>query len=329
MKLKVILRIERRWKQLNLLLMPSFPTGSKTMIISGHIIAHHFIQLQRVSSLVSCSTLKPVTYGAMHWASYCLLVSRYICTASLVMTWRLEIKSSLQSTSSLCGHALDFHQRTTVSLAIPKSVHACVESKFIACVSRYLTKYFRFDYCGISILITGSFIPWVFYGFLEDHVSRWVYVVIVTSVGVSVSIFSLSDKFGSSEYRHIRAIVFIVFGIATALPFIHFFFFSKDHIPVSLVPLLTFGFCYIFGASLYACRIPERYFPGKCDLFFQSHQIFHCFVVLAAYIHYLNIQEVAFIRKYRTWKSLLECPISFIWKVYILRRRLLFTKYLI
>ena len=29
------------------------------------------------------------------------------------------------------------------------------------------------------------------------------------------------------------------------------------------------------GALVYAQRVPERWFPGKFDLFFHSHQIFH------------------------------------------------------
>ena len=33
-------------------------------------------------------------------------------------------------------------------------------------------------------------------------------------------------------------------------------------------------------------RVPERWFPGKFDLFFNSHQIWHICVVLAALIHW-------------------------------------------
>ena len=38
------------------------------------------------------------------------------------------------------------------------------------------------------------------------------------------------------------------------------------------------GALYITGAGLYAARIPERFLPGKCDIWFQSHQIFHLLV---------------------------------------------------
>lgn len=40
------------------------------------------------------------------------------------------------------------------------------------------------------------------------------------------------------------------------------------------------------GAVTYACRIPERWFPGKFDIMGHSHQLWHAAVVLAAWVHY-------------------------------------------
>ena len=36
-----------------------------------------------------------------------------------------------------------------------------------------------------------------------------------------------------------------------------------------------------------------RWLPGKCDIWFQSHQIFHLLVVAAAFVHYNGISEMA------------------------------------
>ena len=41
---------------------------------------------------------------------------------------------------------------------------------------------------------------------------------------------------------------------------------------------------HVFPSS--AMRFPEKLSPGTFDYFFASHQIFHCFVVLAALMHY-------------------------------------------
>ena len=65
------------------------------------------------------------------------------------------------------------------------------------------------------------------------------------------------------------------------------------------------GGLYLTGAFLYAARIPERWLPGKCDIWFQSHQLFHVLVVAAAFVHYHGISEMAM----RRLKDLgPECP---------------------
>eukprot|EP00882_Tetradesmus_deserticola_P017175 GHRQ01018383.1.p3 GENE.GHRQ01018383.1~~GHRQ01018383.1.p3 ORF type:complete len:154 (+),score=37.69 GHRQ01018383.1:321-782(+) len=43
------------------------------------------------------------------------------------------------------------------------------------------------------------------------------------------------------------------------------------------------------GAVIYACRVPERWYPGRFDLAGHSHQLWHAAVVLAAWVHYVAI----------------------------------------
>ena len=43
------------------------------------------------------------------------------------------------------------------------------------------------------------------------------------------------------------------------------------------------------GAGLYASRVPERWAPGKFDLLWNSHNLFHLAVVMAALIHYKSV----------------------------------------
>lgn len=57
--------------------------------------------------------------------------------------------------------------------------------------------------------------------------------------------------------------------------------------------LLSMALLYLVGALLYATRTPERFFPGKFDIWFQSHQLFHMCVVIAAFTHYYGISEMA------------------------------------
>ena len=151
----------------------------------------------------------------------------------------------------------------------------------------------RFDYCGISLLITGSFVSWTYYAFYTDSLARTVYVGLVTCVGAGVGGVSLLRAFGSSQFRVCRATVFALFGVSAVAPVAHFFFWSRDYVSVSATSMLSFGAYYLAGAVVYAFRFPENLFPGRFDLAFHSHQIFHVFVVVAALIHCFNIQEIA------------------------------------
>ena len=42
---------------------------------------------------------------------------------------------------------------------------------------------------------------------------------------------------------------------------------------------------YLSGAAVFATRVPERFFPGQCDLVGASHQVFHVFIVLGTMAH--------------------------------------------
>lgn len=51
--------------------------------------------------------------------------------------------------------------------------------------------------------------------------------------------------------------------------------------------IILVAFCYLLGAALYMCRIPERFLPGKCDIWFSSHQLFHICVFAGCLVHYV------------------------------------------
>lgn len=86
------------------------------------------------------------------------------------------------------------------------------------------------------------------------------------------------------------------FGLSGIVPAIHYGitegWFSQVS-KASLGWLVLMGLLYILGAMFYALRVPERWFPGKCDIWFQSHQIFHVLVIVAAFVHYHGISELA------------------------------------
>ncbi|OXB53136.1 hypothetical protein ASZ78_007225, partial [Callipepla squamata] len=94
--------------------------------------------------------------------------------------------------------------------------------------------------------------------------------------------------------------VFLGLGLSGVIPTLHFVI-SEGLLKAATMGqigwLALMACLYITGAALYAARIPERFFPGKCDIWFHSHQLFHVFVVAGAFVHFhgvSNLQEFRF-----------------------------------
>lgn len=140
------------------------------------------------------------------------------------------------------------------------------------------------DYSGIIVLIVGSVYPCLYYGFFCDPHYNFGYSLLFTAAGLAASYIVLSPAYRGPTGRHARTKVFIALGLGGVLPVTHL---MLSHGTNKLQEmgfhwLLAAGAMYIAGAVLYANRVPERLAPGKFDLFFSSHQIFHVFVILAA-----------------------------------------------
>lgn len=177
----------------------------------------------------------------------------------------------------------------------------------LCCHSEMVGKLFsKLDYCGIALLIMGSFVPWLYYSFYCHYQPKLIYLTVVVVLGLASIIMSLWDKFSEPRLRPLRAGVFMGFGLSGVVPAVHYGImegWSNQVSKSSLGWLVLMGLLYILGAVIYALRVPERYFPGKCDIWFQSHQIFHVLVLAAAFVHYHGISEMA---SYRMTVG--ECP---------------------
>ncbi|XP_027557658.1 adiponectin receptor protein 1-like, partial [Neopelma chrysocephalum] len=89
--------------------------------------------------------------------------------------------------------------------------------------------------------------------------------------------------------------VFLGLGLSGVVPTLHFTI-AEGFVKATTVGQMGWFFLmavmYITGAALYAARVPERFFPGKFDIWFQSHQIFHVLVVAAAFVHFYGVSNL-------------------------------------
>ena len=86
--------------------------------------------------------------------------------------------------------------------------------------------------------------------------------------------------------------MFTAMGLSAVVPVIHgLFLYSPGQLnrQIGLDWLLLQGFLYVTGAGIYAARIPERWRPGRFDVWGSSHQIFHVLVLLAAVAHLVGL----------------------------------------
>ncbi|KAL2102459.1 hypothetical protein ACEWY4_001627 [Coilia grayii] len=168
----------------------------------------------------------------------------------------------------------------------------------VYCHSEGVSRVFsKLDYSGIAFLIMGSFVPWLYYSFYCSPQPCFIYLIVVCVLGVAAITVSQCDFFAKPQYRGVRAGVFVGLGLSGVVPTLHFVIVEgllRAATMGQMGWLLLMASLYITGAALYALRIPERFFPGKCDIWFHSHQLFHILVVAGACVHFhgvSNLQE--------------------------------------
>ncbi|PGH17788.1 hypothetical protein AJ79_00929 [Helicocarpus griseus UAMH5409] len=150
------------------------------------------------------------------------------------------------------------------------------------------------DYIGIVGLITGSFIPSVYYGFYCMPQYQELYWTMILLIGAGCAVVSVTPRFRTPAWRPFRAGMFVSMGLSAVFPVLHgitAFGLEQMLKQIGLFWLVLQGALYITGAMIYAARVPERWHPGRFDILGSSHQIFHVLVVLAAISHLTGLLQ--------------------------------------
>ena len=150
----------------------------------------------------------------------------------------------------------------------------------------------KLDYLGIVFLIWGSFVPVLYYAFRDEPELRKTYWAMITTLAAGTSVVSTHPKFRTPALRPFRALMFVLMGLSAVFPVLHGArLYGVQHLrkSIGLNWVLLQGVLYISGAAIYAARVPEKWSPGKYDIWGSSHQIFHVLVVLAAASHLVGL----------------------------------------
>ena len=152
----------------------------------------------------------------------------------------------------------------------------------------------RVDYVGILTLILGSFFSGIYVGFYCEPTLRYTYWTMIITLSITTSTLVLHPQLQGLKYRNLRTHAFIATGLSGFAPIIHgIYLYGWDEMWIrSGMPYyFAEGLVYGTGAFFFATRIPESIWPGKFDIWFSSHQIFHVFVVLACLLHLYGVWD--------------------------------------
>ena len=144
------------------------------------------------------------------------------------------------------------------------------------------------DHCGIMISSYGLHLGWIYYSLCQEPTMLTffgilqVVVLVLTAIAMYKAFFS---EFDNEFYDNIKNKLYLLQHCIIYVVVWHQFgkdqeatVFAPNCLVDILVTLASLGTAQI----VYAARIPEVIWPGKFDLFLNSHNIMHVMIVIAA-----------------------------------------------
>lgn len=156
------------------------------------------------------------------------------------------------------------------------------------------------DYTGISLLVASSIVTTEYTAFYCEPVSRWIYIVMTSSLGIAGVILPWHPTFNRIDMAWARVAFYVSLALTGFAPIVQlsftrgFFWCLYFYLPVIKSVMV-----YMVGALIYASQIPERWRPGFFDYVGGSHNIWHLAVLGGILFHYFAMQDLfagAFLR---------------------------------
>ncbi len=150
----------------------------------------------------------------------------------------------------------------------------------------------QLDYLGIVILMWGSTIPSIYYGFYCDPRLQKIYWANVSTLATLCVVATLHPRFRHPAIRPYRAAMYAGLGLSAVVFVVHGISLHGWDIQNQRMSLDWMGLMALFnltGAVIYAARVPEKLQPLKYDLYGSSHQVLHVAVVLAGLAHMFGL----------------------------------------
>jgi adiponectin receptor len=154
----------------------------------------------------------------------------------------------------------------------------------------------KLDYTGITALITGSVMPVIYFCFYCHEWLMTFYLIMTGILAALCAWASFTESYREPEYKWVRLLLFICLAATALIPVCHFMsMYGVDHVLRIVDVAWVLGIScplYLTGASVYLTKFPERFAPGRFDIWCHSHQLWHCFVIAAAIAHFVGMRNM-------------------------------------
>lgn len=150
----------------------------------------------------------------------------------------------------------------------------------------------QLDYLGIVILMWGSTIPSIYYGFYCDPRLQKIYWANVSILATLCIVATLHPRFRHPTIRPYRAAMYAALGLSAVVFVMHGILLHGWTAQNRRMSVDWMGLMALFnltGAVIYAARVPERLRPLKYDIYGSSHQVLHVAVILAGLAHMFGL----------------------------------------
>lgn len=193
---------------------------------------------------------------------------------------------------------MEMHQHHFADTIVLSTFFVCACACFLLSAIYHLFKLHSYsvyrvvvtlDYMGIFVMIFGSFISGLHFEFYCHSTERTIYQAGISSMCVAGMVLTFTPYFNDVKYDNLRVASYFGTVAFAVFPMAHAVISFGSHKLVKWMILLGL---YAAGAVFYITKFPESKYPGKFDIWFSSHQLWHTFVVLAALWHYYAISTL-------------------------------------
>ena len=156
----------------------------------------------------------------------------------------------------------------------------------------------KMDYLSIAVTIyfmSTSIYYYVFY-FSSNLIICYTFIQTVGFFGMFFFILNPALK----KHFRLAQILFVVIGVSNLLPFIHAIILAtlandgNGYLDIYYELFLIFleGITFLIGFLFFSTHFPECKYPKTFDIWFNSHTIWHIFINISMWIHFIGLHSI-------------------------------------